>query len=356
MAVHEKYITKDDIKAIKNIIKAAEKGNESEFRMFSSAARNVAEKVLRICFADYADDNFFDVIDRNLSSSTYKKFQNQFHFVRKNLNKGTHEHNTGVDLTHEDMVKIAVALRDCTTGLILQELNQDMKIPEVKIPTDEIFQKSARLQQKKDKKQKKELRKAIKADVSIVKDSKCESKIVKHERKSIDAPNYKASVIYLFNLSIEKNNSKVRFNEDMISLGVEKINFVKLKRDLLSYLENYHPDIDCGEFDFSRISIGHRRPSDILGGMAVEVRGKYRNFLYIDPLNEDLRSVKFDTIEIPSSKEKLKSLYLITMFKVSGNSERVISHIYDIATKIETRNKKIFEVAETFKVAVTFND
>ncbi len=354
MAVHEKFITKDDTKVVKSFIKAAEKGNESEFRVYSGPVRNVAEKVLRICFADYSDDNFFEVIDRNLSAVKYKQYQNQFHFIRKNLNMGTHEHNISSDLTHEKMVEIAVTLRNAVSGLLIQELGKDIKLPEVVLPSDAVYLKSAKMHEKLGKKQEKEAKKAIKVDVGILKDSKCEAKIAKLESKGNESTNYKASVIEMFNISLDKIEKKINKNSQDDSSDNEKINFVKLKRELMTYLEKYHSDINVNQYDFNRVSVKKRRSNSIVNDLNVEINGKYRDFLYVDHGNEKLRGQDFDVVEIPVINDPVGFLVLVAKFKVDSNKERVISKVYDIITKRETSLKITIEIVESFKVAVAF--
>ncbi len=356
MAIHERFITKFDTKAVKSLIKAAEKGSEGEFRVYSAPARNVAEKVLRICFADYEDDNFFEVIERNLSAPKYKKYKDQFHFVRKNLNKTTHEHNIEADFSHQKMVEIVVTLRTAITGLLAEELGQDMKIPEVKIPSEAEYAKTTKVHQKIEKKQQKELKKAIKVDIDIVKEAKIEAKIKKLELKSRDSANYKASMIELFNISVEKNKKKLELDDSNENYDNVKINFVRLKRDLLSYIQKCHSDINEGQYDFSSISVATRKPASILKDLETEILGKYRDFLYIDLQNEKLKYEKFDIVEIPSKTDSLSSLYFIARFRVNESSERYISEIFDIAIKKETRIKRVFDVIESFKVAVAFNE
>ncbi len=356
MAIHEKFITKFDTKAVKSLIKAAEKGSEGEFRVYSAPARNVAEKVLRICFVDYEDDNFFEVIERNLSASKYKKYKDQFHFVRKNLNKTTHEHNIESDFSHQKMIEIVVTLRTAITGLLADELGQDMKLPEVKIPSEAEYSKTTKLHQKNEKKQQKELRKAIKVDIDIVKETKIESKIKKLELKYQDSSNYKASMIELFNMSAEKNKKKLELDDSNENYDNVKVNFVRLKRDIVSYIQKYHSDINEEQYDFGRVSIATRKPYSVLKDLETEVLGKYRDFLYIDLQNEKLKHEKFDIVEVPSKTDSLCSLYIIARFRVNESSERYISEIFDITIKRETRVKRVFDVIESFKVAIAFKE
>ncbi len=356
MAIHERFITKFDTKAVKSLIKAAEKGSEGEFRVYSAPARNVAEKVLRICFADYEDDNFFEVIERNLSSVKHKKYKDQFHYIRKNLNKTTHEHNIESDFNHERMIEIVVTLREAITGILAEELGQDMKLPEVKIPSESEYSKTTKLHQKIEKKQQKEIRKAIKVNIDVVKESKIEAKIKKLEQKSQESASYKASMIELFNISAEKNKKKLDLDDSNENCDNLKINFVRLKRDLVSYIQKYHSDVNEGQYDFGRLSVATRKPYSILKDLETEVQGKYRDFLYIDLQNEKLKYDKFDIVEIPSKTDSLSSLYFIARFRVNDSSERYISEIFDIAIKRETRVKRVFDVIESLKVAVAFKE